>query len=99
MICFNEIYKNNNEIENINETNLFDFIKSTVKDYETNDEMNFNDPNIKNHKDHDDEIDLINFNKSDIIKQKNENSNENNKEGNNSWETVTFYDDLKVILT
>ena len=116
MIDFNAICKNNNEIENIKKTNLIDFIESTVKNYETNDERNFNEPdiksievcdeinvidfresNVKTHED-DDEIDSINFNESDINNQKNENSNENNKEDNNSLETVTFYDDLKVIF-
>ena len=65
LIDFNEIYKNHNEIENINETNLIDFIKSTVKDYEINDEMNFNEPDIKNHKDYD-EINVIDFSDSNV---------------------------------
>ena len=116
LIDFNKICKNNNEIENIKKTNLIDIIESTVKDYETNDKMNFNEPDIKNHevcdeinvidssesnvKSHedDDEIDLINCNESDINKQKYENSYENNEKDNNSFETVTFYDDLKVIF-
>ena len=34
----------------------------------------------------------------DKTKTVNENSNENNKEGNNSLETVTFYDDLKAVF-
>ena len=116
LIDLNAICKNNNEIENIKKTNLIDFIESTVKNYETNDERNFNEPDIKSHEvydeinvidfsesnvkthEDDDEIDSINFNEYDINNQKNENSNENNKEDNNSLETVTLYDDLKVIF-
>ena len=83
-------------MENIKETNLIDFIESTVKD-ETNDEMNFNEPDIKSHEVRD-EINVIDFNESDINNQQNKNSNENNKEDTNSLETVTFYGDLKVIF-
>ena len=102
--------------EPVKETNLIDFIESTVKNYETNDEMNLNEPDIKSHEvcdeiniidfsesdvktqEDDDRIDSINFNESDINNRKKENSNENNKEDNNSLETVTFYDNLKVIF-
>ena len=116
LIDFNAICKINNEIDNIKETNLIDFIESTVKDYETNDEMNVNEPDIKSHEacdeinvndfsesnaktqEDDNEIDSINFNESDINNRKNESLNENNKEDNNSLETVTFYDELKVIF-
>ena len=116
MIDFNAICKNNNEIDNVKETNLIDFIESTVKDYEANDEMNLNEPDIKSHEvcdeinvldfsesnvktqEDDDEIDSINFNRSDINNRKNENSNENNKEDNNLFETITISDDLKVIF-
>ena len=45
-----------------------------------------------------DEMNAVDFNESDINNQQNENSNENNKEDKNSLETVTFYDDLKVIF-
>ena len=59
--------------------------------------MNFNESNIKAYQDND-EMNVIDFNESDINNQQNENSNENNKEDNNPLEIVTFYDDLKVIF-
>ena len=70
-----------------------------IKSHEVCDVINvidFSESNVKTQED-DDEIDPINFNEFDINNQKNENSNENNKE-DNSLKTVTFYDDLKVIF-
>ena len=68
MIDFNAICKNNNEIDNIKETNLIDFIEFTVKDYETNDEMNLNKPDIKSHEVCD-EINVIHFSESNVKTQ------------------------------
>ena len=110
-INFIDFCKNNHEIEQIKETNLIDFTEyetndkinfndSDIKNYEDCDEINlidFRESNEKTDEDND-EMNVVDFNESDINNQQNENSNENNKDDNNSLETVTFYDDLKVIL-
>ena len=80
-------------MDNIKETNLIDFIESTVKDYDTNDEMNFNEPDIKIHEVCD-EINVIDFSKSNVKTQE----DDNEIDSINFNETVTFYDDLKVIF-
>ena len=110
-INFIDFCKNNHEIEQIKETDLIDFTEyetndkinfndSDIKNYEDCDVMNlidFREFNVKTNEDND-EMNVVDFNESDINNQQNENSNDNNKEDNNSLETVTFYDDLKVIF-